>query len=570
MENRTNKIRFGILCSGLVFPRWQAETIRQLLSEEFVQPALLVLEERPEKPGSLSWWQALKGIPTNRLFWSIYRNFYVNKRSRAGQPEDLHPLLEEVPVIHCRMVTNGTHSGYFEENDVDHIKSLELDFLIRFGFESLRGDILSAARYGVWSFHHGDEQKYRGTPPCFWEIYHGDPVSGAVLQRLTHRPDGGIALKRGFLKTRNSYVKNLDQLLFESAKWPVKICKAIKNGQLPGLVEAPADSRAPQFHAPTNIQLLQFFARALLLQLRKVYKSLFFTDYWNIGVARGNIQSFLDPENLPPVDWFPNLPRSKFLADPFGIYHQRKLHILYEEFPYREGIGKIGTLQFQDGGFSDGGIRIEEKFHLSYPFIFEYEKEIYCIPESYQARQVRLYKAVEFPDKWTFDRVLIDDYAGVDSTLFYHENLWWLFSTDKWDGVHHNLKIFYAADLFGPWQAHPQNPVKTDIRSARPAGTLFRQNGSIFRPSMDYSEKVEGRIVINKILELSTTRFEEEAYCMVDPYPDTPFRDKIHTLCAAGNYTIVDGAREMFVGSHPAAFRYKLKSLYKKLMKLID
>jgi len=44
--------------------------------------------------------------------------------------------------------------------------------------------------FGVWSWHHGDEDKYRGGPPAFWEIVNADPVTGALLQRLTERLDG--------------------------------------------------------------------------------------------------------------------------------------------------------------------------------------------------------------------------------------------------------------------------------------------------------------------------------------------------------------------------------------------
>jgi methionyl-tRNA formyltransferase len=46
----------------------------------------------------------------------------------------------------------------------------ELGVLLRFGFNILSGEILTVARYGVWSYHHGDNDYYRGGPPHFWEL----------------------------------------------------------------------------------------------------------------------------------------------------------------------------------------------------------------------------------------------------------------------------------------------------------------------------------------------------------------------------------------------------------------
>jgi hypothetical protein len=140
-----------------------------------------------------------------------------------------------------------------------------------------------------------------------------------------------------------------------------------------------------------------------------------------------------------------------------------------------------------------------------------------------------------------------------------------MFSTDKDDGVHHNLKIHYAQDLFGPWHPHPKNPVKTDIRAARPAGSIFTHEGAIFRPSMDYSEKVEGRITLNRILTLSTTDFEEEVHGVINPFPDTFYSDKVHTLCAAENFTIVDGAKELFIFDNIHVLRYQLNKQWHKM-----
>lgn len=51
------------------------------------------------------------------------------------------------------------------------------------------------------------------------------------------------------------------------------------------------------------------------------------------------------------------------------------------------------------------------------------------MPEGQASRALRLYRAVEFPLKWEFDRVLVDR-PLVDATLVEWEGRWWLFASD--------------------------------------------------------------------------------------------------------------------------------------------
>jgi methionyl-tRNA formyltransferase len=75
----------------------------------------------------------------------------------------------------------GRFSEYFSASDIALITGHKLDFILRFAFGIVRGAILRAPRYGVWSFHHDDEVRYRRGPPAFWEIHRGE---GVTLRRL--------------------------------------------------------------------------------------------------------------------------------------------------------------------------------------------------------------------------------------------------------------------------------------------------------------------------------------------------------------------------------------------------
>ena len=63
--------------------------------------------------------------------------------------------------------------------------------LLTSGFGIVREPLLSLARHGVLSYHHGDLRRYRGQPPALWEIYNGEREMGVTVQRLNAALDAG-------------------------------------------------------------------------------------------------------------------------------------------------------------------------------------------------------------------------------------------------------------------------------------------------------------------------------------------------------------------------------------------
>ena len=211
------KTRFGILCTGYLFQQWQAEVILALMKKGH-QPVLLILDDRPAHPESFFKRQFAR---RKHLLFSFFENRFFSPSSR--KQTSLAINLKDVPAIRCNVQTKGI-SNYFSEADIEIVRGYRADFILRFAFGIIRGGILEAAKYGIWSFHHGDEEKYRGGPAGFWEIFENDPVNGLILQRLTSRLDGGIILKKGYLKTiRHSWEENLEQLYKSSTTWPAMV-----------------------------------------------------------------------------------------------------------------------------------------------------------------------------------------------------------------------------------------------------------------------------------------------------------------------------------------------------------
>ena len=564
------EIKFGIMCKGDFFQKWQAEAIEKLLGLPGVKPALLIIndladQEVPEKKGPL-YRRALSRLRyflqrlcRGKLISEVY---FSRARPKAVEEIDLSQCLAGVPRLTCRVIRKGYYSEYFREEDIAAIRGYELDFILRFHFGIVRGEILELPRYGVWSFHHDDPEVIRGGPPCFWEIYLGHSATGAILQKLSSRLDGGLVLKKGFFQTMNrSYEENLDRALFGTTDWPRQLCVDIKNSTAGYFNESTSPPGGPVYYAPTNLQMIRYFMILALNRAR--HKYIRKREKWNVGIVRRPVQDFL--QKKPEVEWLAEPPRDRFFADPFVHEDAHGMAILFEDFSYPGEKGVISSLGLEEGSSVEKRRRvIEEPHHLSYPYVFTYEGVLYCVPESGDAGEVRLYRYSREGRRWERKGALLKGRGFIDSTIFEYGGFWWLFCSLKEADPGLNLFAWYASEPCGHWMEHSNNPIKTDIRSARPAGAPFRHRGSLYRPGQDCSESYGGRVVISRIVELSPSRFKEEFAAAVGPYERSPYPDGLHTLSGSGSVTVIDGRKDLKAVNWDVFYFYRAaKKLYR-------
>jgi hypothetical protein len=156
--------------------------------------------------------QGLAGRVARRIFDSKLRkhtlyDFYLrfDQRNRGHDDPlenlDCSGLLSGIESIEVEPI-GAKFVHRFPSEALDRIRAKNLDVLIRFGFNVLKGEILTAARFGVWSYHHGDNEFYRGGPTLFWELYEGSPLSGVLPQVLTEELDAGIVLCKSLFATK--------------------------------------------------------------------------------------------------------------------------------------------------------------------------------------------------------------------------------------------------------------------------------------------------------------------------------------------------------------------------------
>lgn len=88
------------------------------------------------------------------------------------------------------------------------------------------------------------------------------------------------------------------------------------------------------------------------------------------------------------------------------------------------------------------------------------------------------------------------------------------------------------------------------MRSARPAGTPFYHLNRLYRPAQDCSLTYGGRIAVNRVLSLTPAEFSETAECFFGPDPSGEYNQGLHTLSAAGNFTLTDAKSYRFSLAH--------------------
>ena len=186
---------------------------------------------------------------------------------------------------------------------------------------------------------------------------------------------------------------------------------------------------------------------------------------------------------------------------------------------------------------------------MSYPYLLQVGDELFCIPEFSQSDDVALYRAAKDRQSWTKVATLMEGAPIIDPTIFQYEGRWWLFGTRADAGDNFKLFGWHADELTGPWRPHSANPLKTDIRSSRPAGPPFVHDGALYRPAQDCSTGYGAAVVVNKVLTLTPDAFEEEIVSRIAPDPGGRYPTGLHTMCAAGNRTVIDGSRSAFVGA---------------------
>jgi len=299
-------------------------------------------------------------------------------------------------------------------------------------------------------------------------------------------------------------------------------------------------------NAGSNRDLLKFAAKSLARTIAvRLYHLCYNTPHWKVGWNLFSDKPVAQTGQHPANGWntIPDNGR-RFYADPFPLYRDGKYQIFVEDFDHRLGYGVVSSIEVDERGkVGPARVVLDTGSHLSYPFIFEAEGEVWMMPESSTVNRLELYRAVAYPDKWELDSVLLDNVEISDATIFEHEGEWWMMATVRDEGGNYSdtLMIWTAAHFRGPWLPLPSNPVLIDVACARPAGHIIKIDGALVRPVQDCTICYGGSIAFAQITRLDDTGFSQNLGARLTAGPQWSGR-RLHTYNISGRLETIDGS----------------------------
>jgi len=492
------KLRVGVFADAPLQPRWVVEALAKLAAADFAEVRLIDAGRNSREAPSLAW--RLYGALDRRLFGSA--------------PTD--------PVLLAEQLEPGAPDAPLD---------------IAFALGALEDARLEGrARYGVWRFCFGADgaagESLAGLP----EVASAEPLSASGLKvRLAAGRPARLAYQSWSRTYPFSVVRNSDQLLRKTAEFAYRAVRELYRtgdgwlARLRELRERPAPPRAPGVADLTRI-VARLARRGVE---RAVNLEQWFLAYRFGGRVHANLEGFT--RIMPPKD--------RDWADPFVVEKSGRYYIFFEELIYAEGKAHIAMLELDRAGRVSGPSRVlEADYHLSYPYLFEHDGQLWMLPESARNRRVELYRCVDFPLQWKRERVLLEDVRLVDATLHRVGERWWMFANSAAGESRmfdDELHLFYAERLMGEWRPHAKNPVKSDARSSRPAGALFTRNGVLYRPAQVCVPRYGAGLAIHRVLKLTPEEYAERQVERLLPAAESGLCG-LHTMNRAGDLVVVD------------------------------
>lgn len=266
------------------------------------------------------------------------------------------------------------------------------------------------------------------------------------------------------------------------------------------------------------------------------FKDFFIEEYWDIAYRKTS-------NTLLEEKAFTNFNRLRankryWYADPMLIEKDGKIYLFVEVFDNKTGLGCIGYSILQNDVFTTPKIIIRESFHMSYPYVFEINGQIYMMPETSGDRCIQLYKAVEFPEKWEKFRVISNINNAVDSVLLDDKYIVTSLLINNFNKSTKLAVIDYNTGRI-------LNDNFEESQQTRGAGKVFSENGRLIRPAQDCSGGVYGKgLVFYEIIDSGISYCEKEYTRFLSS--DILDRDVIgiHTYSTLNGYEVIDCKRK--------------------------
>ena len=118
-------------------------------------------------------------------------------------------------------------------------------------------------------------------------------------------------------------------------------------------------------------------------------------------------------------------------ADPYAITVDKKTYVFFEEYDVIEKHGYIcvGRFDEQAGRLREVSILADKDEHVSFPFVFNYNKTYYLILEESRRNVVCLYKFINFPREIVRVKDLLSNVKSFDTSILKISDGFYIFTS---------------------------------------------------------------------------------------------------------------------------------------------
>jgi len=271
--------------------------------------------------------------------------------------------------------------------------------------------------------------------------------------------------------------------------------------------------------------------------LKAIVDKLFRLEEWQIGVVRDS--HFTDADFYQKVRWY-NFAGYSFEADPFLFELDGLPYLAFEVYSYLVGQGKLKCFDLAGKEYDFFSDINTQNGHVSFPYMFEYQSELYLIPETSDQKVIKLYRFETENQKFTYVRDLLSGHEYVDSVLYPHQDGCYLFTSSNEAPT--KQRLYRADELTSTFLEHPQSPIADSPQSGRNGGAILQHNSQLFRVAQTSEGSVYGRsILLMRIESLSRDEYREREWQELTP--SAPFPDGLHTLNQCNGTWVIDAKR---------------------------
>ena len=429
-------------------------------------------------------------------------------------------------------------------------KKYYADIIIDLSNYNTPNKIINHSKYGFWYIDYNINNNFF---IGFWECLLNYKITTTHLFEKKYKNNKIFTscLDSFYLNNKiNFWLRNREFIIFKSSNLIIKnLNKIFYNIKFNNKHLSPTIA-----YSKIRIStLLNYILKKYFFYLIKKFYTRFINvnrDVWKIYLINSNLTNFLSNKNIykktHTIAPIPNFES----ADPFIFQHNKIEYIFYENNDLILNKGKISCGILKNNKLSHIRDILNLNYHLSYPFIWKRKKHIYLIPECSQNKSIQIWKSVLFPYQWKLFKTIFKNEYCCDTTIITDsDNKNWLFtnkSNDPTNDPNNELYIYKIIGNFEKFIPHKLNPVITDCRTARNAGSLNFAN-KMLRPSQINNSSGYGvGLNINKISLLNLENYNETIIKTIYPNKKTTAKS-IHHISNLKSKIVIDVKEKLYI-----------------------